>query len=109
MVMYVGPPNEKARQQIIKINLKDKPVSNSLDLEDLSDRTDGWSGAEVAELCRIAALNARNEWFEDRSKRVIISMKHFEAAFKEVQPGLSETMLTELQEWTIRGIEKAIT
>lgn len=107
-VMYVGPPNVSARQQIIKINLRSKPVSDSINLEGLAEKTDGWSGAEVAELCRLAASFAQDEWLEDRSKRVSISMDHFEAAFSEVQPGMSEDMMRELQDWSVRGIEKAI-
>ena len=43
-VLFVPPPDEVARQQVLKIALEGKPVEN-IDLKKVSARTNGFSGA----------------------------------------------------------------
>ena len=106
-LMYVGPPNVQAREQILHINSKDRPIHESVDLEELARATEKWSGAEVAELCHIAALHAAEDFVDDRSKDVI-TKQHFDAAFKEIKPGISDDMIQELENWTVAGVDKVV-
>jgi len=53
-IMYVGPPTTDARHEILKINMRKRPMDKSVDLKELANRTEGYSGADVAELCRSA-------------------------------------------------------
>jgi AAA family ATPase len=106
-LMYVGPPNLHAREQILHINTKDRPVHRSVDLEELARATDKWSGAEVAELTHVAAWHARVGFEADASKDCI-TKDHFDAAFGEIKPGISESLLEELQSWSVSGVDQVV-
>ena len=56
--IYVAPPNEAARSDILRIGLKDVPTDPDLDLDEIAKRTSGYSGAETMALCREAAMAA---------------------------------------------------
>jgi AAA family ATPase len=60
--VYVPPPDRISRREILDIALRGVPVDEStLDLESVSERTEGFSGAEMVALCREAALCAVEE------------------------------------------------
>jgi transitional endoplasmic reticulum ATPase len=47
-IFYVPPPDLVARQDIFRIHLKGVPTDGVIDVLDLAKRTDGWSGADIA-------------------------------------------------------------
>jgi cell division protease FtsH len=57
-------PDVKAREEILKIHLRDKKVGN-INLKQVAERTSGFSGADLANLCNEAAILAarRNKNF----------------------------------------------
>ncbi len=57
-LIYVPPPDEKARMEIFKIYVKDMPLAKDVNLNELVGLTKGYSGADIEALCREAALNA---------------------------------------------------
>ncbi|MHA1858275.1 MAG: AAA family ATPase, partial [Candidatus Thorarchaeota archaeon] len=61
------------------------PLHENVSLEDLAEMTEGFSGADLENLCREAAMAAvRDDW-----KAKPVEMKHFEMALKEVRPSIS--------------------
>lgn len=54
----VGLPDEAARQSIFEIHLRGRPVETKVSADMLAVGTQGWSGAQIAEWCRRAALRA---------------------------------------------------
>ena len=58
--LYIGPPNEGGRLQILKIHTREMPLSHAAEdyLPELADNTHGFVGADLMELCREAGLNA---------------------------------------------------
>jgi SpoVK/Ycf46/Vps4 family AAA+-type ATPase len=52
--LLVLPPDAEARRAIFELHLRDRPV-DELDLADLSRRTDGFTGADIAHVCSSAA------------------------------------------------------
>jgi transitional endoplasmic reticulum ATPase len=54
----VGLPDEAARRSIFEIHLRGRPVEAEVSAEMLAFGTQGWSGAQIAEWCRRAALRA---------------------------------------------------
>jgi transitional endoplasmic reticulum ATPase len=54
----VPEPDRDARRKILEVHTREKPVSDDVDLDHLADETEGYSGAEIASLCREAALVA---------------------------------------------------
>lgn len=53
-LIYVGLPDRKARRFILDRHLADVPLSENIDLDRLEDRLEGFSGADIAGLCREA-------------------------------------------------------
>ena len=53
----VGLPDRKGRLEILKIHLRNKPLSDKVNLEDLSRETFGLSGAHLESLCNEAAIS----------------------------------------------------
>lgn len=52
--IYIPLPNEIGRKQMFKINLKNENLID-VDIDVLVKRTDGFSGADIANFCREAA------------------------------------------------------
>lgn len=49
-IFYIGPPDEKAREEIFKINLGE--FAEKLNLSSFASITDGFSGADIASVCQ---------------------------------------------------------
>lgn len=85
-LLMVPRPDEEARREIFKIHTRDVPLEEDVDLEELADKTEGYSGADIKAICREAALEAlRKDKEADK-----VGKKHFEEALKEVRSSLSE-------------------
>jgi SpoVK/Ycf46/Vps4 family AAA+-type ATPase len=57
-LIYVEPPDLAARKQILSIHLGKMPLSADVDLPEIAARSQGMSGAELANLAREAGLAA---------------------------------------------------
>ncbi|ADI32436.1 CDC48 family AAA ATPase [Staphylothermus hellenicus] len=84
-LIYVPPPDFKARIEIFKVHTKKMPLAPDVDLEELARRTEGYTGADIAAVCREAAILALREEFKVRP----VEMKHFLEALKHVPPSLT--------------------
>ncbi len=56
--LVVDPPDAHGRLEILKIHSKGKPLDTNIDLETLSKRTPGFTGADLANMMNEAALLA---------------------------------------------------
>ena len=56
-MLLVLPPDEPAREAILRYHLRDRPIAN-IDVGKLARKTDGLSGADLAHLCDVAAERA---------------------------------------------------
>ena len=69
-LIYIPLPDKKSRHSIFKANLRKSPVAPDVDLELLADNTEGFSGADVTEICQRAAKNAIRESVEAEIARL---------------------------------------
>lgn len=53
--VYVGLPDVRARRRVLELNLEEVPLSGDIDLDTLAVRLEGYSGADIAYLCRKVA------------------------------------------------------
>lgn len=88
-VLYVPPPDADARQQILHIHLRSVPLGGSVDVPALALRTEGFSGAELAALCREASLEALTESLDAAT----VGAVHFERALARMRPQITADML----------------
>ena len=51
-LIYVPPPDLPARQKILEMNLKQAPLDEGTNLAPIAEKTEGFSGADLAELAR---------------------------------------------------------
>ncbi|MDP6921656.1 MAG: peptidase M41, partial [Lutibacter sp.] len=56
--IYVDLPDLNEREEIFKVHIKPLKLDKDVDLDFLSQQTPGFSGADIANLCNEAALNA---------------------------------------------------
>ena len=77
----IGYPDQCAREQIIKLYLKDKPISDEVDSRALARQTVHFTGAMLENLLNEAAILAAKEG------QTIISQEHIEKAFTVVLAG----------------------
>ena len=54
-LIYIPLPDEHSRLSILKSTLKNSPVASDVDLTSLAKVTDGFSGADLTEICQRAA------------------------------------------------------
>jgi transitional endoplasmic reticulum ATPase len=94
-ILYVSPPDRESRLQILKIHTKKKPLSSDIDLEQLADKTEGYTGADLASLSSAAVMLSLREHItkypdakeaEKHTQDLKISMKHFDEAMKKIRP-----------------------
>jgi len=55
-LLYVEPPDQKAREEILRIRMKKMSVGPDVDISELAAMTEGCSGAEVVGVCQEAAM-----------------------------------------------------
>ncbi len=84
-IVEIEPPGEADRREIVAVHLRGKTLAPDVEVADLAARTDGYSGAEIASLCRNAAMNALRRAVADlsagRPGAVRVERPDFEAAF----------------------------
>jgi AAA family ATPase, CDC48 subfamily len=98
-IIYVPPPDFRARLEILLIHTKATPLAKDVDLEELARRTEGYSGADLELLVREATFLALREDINAKE----VSMRHFEEALKKVRPSVAPDMLKFYETW----LEKA--
>lgn len=54
--IYIPLPNNEGRVALLKINLREVTVDPSVDLEVIANRLKGYSGADITNVCRDAAM-----------------------------------------------------
>ncbi|WP_315073117.1 CDC48 family AAA ATPase [uncultured Clostridium sp.] len=62
MTLEFKEPALEERIEIFKIHLKGKPIADDVDLFELAESTDGFTGADIMEVCQKAALEALSEY-----------------------------------------------
>ncbi|GAB3697024.1 CDC48 family AAA ATPase [Halorubrum pallidum] len=89
----VPDPDRDARRKILSVHTRNKPLVDGVDLDALADETEGYSGAEIAALCREAALVAIERVADehgaaanDHADDVAITDADFAAALASVRP-----------------------
>ena len=89
LILYVGPPDEKARFEILRITSKRMPLSSDIDLREIAQFTKNFSGADLVALCREAGVLAL------RGGSNVISKADFGSAARLVRPSITK----DVEDW----------
>ncbi|RLE71421.1 MAG: AAA family ATPase, partial [Thermoprotei archaeon] len=98
-IVYVPPPDKKARYEILKIHTRRMPLAEDVNLKELADITEGFSGSDLEVLVREAGLLALRE--DINAKKVY--KRHFEQALKKIKPSITPEMIRYYQAWSERS------
>ncbi|XP_076983878.1 ATPase family gene 2 protein homolog B isoform X3 [Tamandua tetradactyla] len=85
-IIYIPPPDEKGRLSILKVCTKSIPVGPDVSLEKLAAETCFFSGADLRNLCKEAALLALQE---NGLEATTVKQEHFLKSLRTVKPSLS--------------------
>jgi transitional endoplasmic reticulum ATPase len=101
IMLELPKPDQKAREEIFKIHIKNKPLAKDVNLKSLVVKTEGKTGADIEFICRKASMLAIREFIDlnipktkkgelpegkdYRDKDFKISRNHFEQAIKLVK------------------------
>ncbi len=80
----VPMPDPEARKAIFRVHLKGKPVGQDLDLGRLAESSEGFNGAQIAEICREAALHALRETDYDADS-MELTIAHLDEAIGRIR------------------------
>ncbi len=94
-LIYVPPPDRKGRLEILRIHTRQVPLAEDVDLREIVDATEGYTGADLAALVREAALIALREDINNP----VVRRKHFEQALQKIRPSVTKQMLEYYQKW----------
>ena len=114
--VYIPLPNEKGRLQLFNLNLKKIEVDKNIDFNKLVKMTDGYSGADISNVCREASfMPMRRELLANKGKKVEdlvndpdfrtkirapICMPDFEKACGNISKSVSPQDLEVYAKWT---------
>lgn len=96
--IYVPLPDKKARKYLFEKFLKDLPLSNDVNIDQMVTLTTNYSGADIEEVCERAKEEPLLESIKT-DKVVLISKRNFEDAIKSVQTVIDENIITKFEEF----------
>ncbi|XP_028406829.1 spermatogenesis-associated protein 5-like protein 1 isoform X2 [Dendronephthya gigantea] len=85
-VVYVPHPDRETRLKILKLYCEKIPIAEDVNHNTIADQTHLFSGADLKNLCREAALNALQDFGVEKCRQV--EQKHFLAALSTGSPSL---------------------
>jgi transitional endoplasmic reticulum ATPase len=103
----IGVPDKKGRLEILQIHTRGMPLSKDVDLKRLSEITHGYSGADIAALCREAAMKALRRYlpeinFEEEHippsilEKMEVNYTDFTKAYREITPTAMREVFLEI-------------
>jgi len=88
-LIYVPVPGKAGRRRILAIHTSKMPLAKDVDLDEMADSTDRYSGADLGDLVRRAGLHALREF---GGLVETVQMKHFESALKDSRASVTPEM-----------------
>ncbi|MFC4541848.1 AAA family ATPase [Halosolutus amylolyticus] len=89
--VLVGEPDREAREKILEVHTRGKPLAEDVDLDWLAAELEGYTGADLEALVRTASMNAIREVAtaydpeaaNEKADEVVIERRHLEDAREE--------------------------
>jgi len=91
-IIRVPNPDAKSREKIFKIHTRKKPLDSNINISEIVERTDGFSGAEIESVANRAAVKALKRYVEGKSqnfKEIKITQQDLIDSIEKVKPDLS--------------------
>ncbi len=94
-LIHVKIPDEKGREEIIKVHTRKVPISKEVDIKEIATKTEGYTGADIESLVKEAAINALKRKFKETKtlkeiKGLKVTKEDFEKALQKVKPSVNK-------------------
>ncbi len=103
-LILVPAPDEEARHSILKIHTKNMPLAKDVDLKELAKETEGYSGADIAALCREAAMLVMRENINAKE----VKAQYFLAAMEGIKPSISQELAKAYEAFMERQVKRNV-
>ena len=100
--IYLGLPDEPARRKILELNMKEIPVSEDVDLDSVAHRLEGYSGADIAYLCRKVAETVFEKAIGTEHEPPI-TKEDFEQVLAKFKPSVSRVDIDRYRSFQAEG------
>lgn len=108
--IYIPLPSAKGRVELLKISLKELELAIDVNMEKIAEQMEGYSGADITNVCRDASLMAMRRRIEGLTPEEIrnlskdemhmpTTMEDFETALKKVSTSISAADLEKYDKW----------
>ncbi|KAK7476373.1 hypothetical protein BaRGS_00032373 [Batillaria attramentaria] len=108
--IYIPLPTADGRKVLLDINLREVELEQSVDLQEVAEKLDGYSGADITNVCRDAAMMSfrrrikglRPDEIRNIPKEELMaptSMEDFEEAIKKVNKSVSQDDIEKYLKW----------
>jgi transitional endoplasmic reticulum ATPase len=114
----IGVPDRNGRKEVLQIHTRGMPVGEDFNLDELSNITHGFVGADLAALAREAAMKSLRRYLPeidlekpiptDILEKMEVTSDDFKNAFKEIEPSSLREVLIEIPQVTwddVGGLE----
>jgi transitional endoplasmic reticulum ATPase len=97
-LIFIKPPNEKNRKEMLVQYLGNVPLEKNLDLEEIAKDTEGFTGADIANICREAKTKALNASVKS-GKDELITEKLLEDIVSGLKPSAPKKVIDQYNDF----------
>ncbi|KAJ8326861.1 Katanin p60 ATPase-containing subunit A1 [Batrachochytrium dendrobatidis] len=108
--IYIPLPDLNSRRELLKLSLESIKIADDVDLEDLAKKIDGYSGADITNICRDASMMSMRKRIRGLTPDQIkiipkdelespATKEDFETAVSRIQSSVSQSDLKQYENW----------
>ncbi|EDO47200.1 predicted protein [Nematostella vectensis] len=108
--IYIPLPTAEGRLELLKINLRGVQMSEDVILEEVANKMDGYSGADITNVCRDASMMAMRRRIKGLTPEEIrnlpkeeldlpVNQEDFDMALKKVSKSVSDADIKKYVDW----------
>lgn len=100
-LLYVAPPDLQGREEILRVRTRKMDIADDVDITELAQLTDGYSGAETVSICQTACDYVLEKCMESdpSTQKLKIHMEDFRNAIKIVKKQLTPELIQGYEKW----------
>jgi len=96
-IVELKVPEKKTREKIFEVKVRGMPLDKDVKIQDYSDKTEGWTGADIEAITRNAGLNAIKRVYSRKSKEgkedFKITKDDFDRALETVSKSINKPIM----------------
>ena len=97
-LLYVGLPDFEARAEILQLHLRPISSDPGININELADLSEGYSGAEIVDICQKAGYAAEEE---ETGQRQEITFHRIQEAIENTPRSVTTEQLRRYEDWRV--------